>query len=81
MQGVFTFNVVMWSPPKYVDYEFPGWTHFVGWLMALSSMMCIPVYAIYKFITSPHPGTWKEVSVVFIVMHSSSCDAKMGKLS
>lgn len=56
------FNVIMWSPPKYVDYEFPGWTHFVGWLMALSSMTCIPGYAIYKYITSPHPGTWKEVS-------------------
>ncbi|XP_050693500.1 sodium- and chloride-dependent GABA transporter 1-like [Eriocheir sinensis] len=58
--AVFMFNVVMWSPPKYVDYEFPGWTHFVGWLMALSSMLCIPVYAIYKFISTPHPGTWRE---------------------
>ncbi|XP_063871397.1 sodium- and chloride-dependent GABA transporter 1-like [Scylla paramamosain] len=58
--GVFMFNVVMWSPPKYVDYEFPGWTHFVGWLMALSSMTCIPGYAIYKFVTSPHPGTWQQ---------------------
>lgn len=62
------FNVVMWSPPKYVDYEFPGWTHFVGWLMALSSMLCIPVYAIYKFIISPHPGTWREVSTLFAVV-------------
>lgn len=58
--SVFMFNVVIWSPPKYVNYEFPGWTHFVGWLMALSSMLCVPGYAIYKFITSPHPGTWKE---------------------
>ncbi|KAK8720996.1 hypothetical protein OTU49_012984 [Cherax quadricarinatus] len=57
---VFMFNVIMWAPPKYVDYEFPMWTHFIGWLMALSSMTCIPGYAIYKFVTSPHPGTWKE---------------------
>ncbi|CAG2161746.1 unnamed protein product [Oppiella nova] len=33
------------------DYVYPNWSIFVGWLITLSSMCCIPFYAIYKFIS------------------------------
>lgn len=32
---------------KYLTYEFPWWSHLLGWLAGLSSMLCIPGYMIY----------------------------------
>ena len=46
------------------DYVFPPWSNVVGWGVALSSMLFVPVYAVYKFISMP--GTFKEVSSVGI---------------
>lgn len=52
-QGVFIFNIIQWSPIKYLDYEFPWWAHCFGWFTALSSMLCIPGYAIWLWQKTP----------------------------
>uniref|UniRef100_A0A8B9KZ65 Transporter n=1 Tax=Astyanax mexicanus TaxID=7994 RepID=A0A8B9KZ65_ASTMX len=39
-----TFN-----PPKYGSYYFPTWANMVGWCLSISSMIMVPLYAIYKF--------------------------------
>lgn len=51
--GVFFFNIVQWTPVKYLDYEYPWWSHVLGWLTALSSMLCIPGYMAYLWIKTP----------------------------
>nr|CAD7588501.1 unnamed protein product [Timema genevievae] len=51
--GVFIFNIIQWTPIKYLDYEYPWWSHFLGWITALSSMMCIPGYMIYIWMKTP----------------------------
>lgn len=43
---------------KYDDYTFPKWSNYIGWGIALSSMVFVPFYAIYKFITLK--GSFKE---------------------
>ncbi|KAG9276339.1 sodium-dependent dopamine transporter [Astyanax mexicanus] len=43
-----TFN-----PPKYGSYYFPTWANMVGWCLSISSMIMVPLYAIYKFCTLP----------------------------
>uniref|UniRef100_A0A1A7XVR8 Transporter n=1 Tax=Iconisemion striatum TaxID=60296 RepID=A0A1A7XVR8_9TELE len=43
---------------KYDDYVFPNWANHLGWAVAMSSMVFVPFYAIYKFLTVP--GTFKE---------------------
>lgn len=60
IQGVFFFNIVQWTPIKYLDYEYPWWTHILGWLTALSSMLCIPGYMLYAWLNTP--GDTKTVS-------------------
>ncbi|KAL6441411.1 hypothetical protein ACFW04_003554 [Cataglyphis niger] len=45
--GVFIFNIIKFVPVKYLTYEFPWWSHLLGWLAGLSSMLCIPGYMIY----------------------------------
>jgi len=51
--GVFVFNLIQWTPIKYLDYEYPWWSHVFGWCTALSSMLCIPGYMIYIWMKTP----------------------------
>ncbi|KAK3551768.1 hypothetical protein QTP70_025622, partial [Hemibagrus guttatus] len=43
-----TFN-----PPKYGSYSFPMWANTLGWCLSISSMIMVPIYAIYKFCVLP----------------------------
>lgn len=52
-QGVFIFNLVQYTPVKYMNYEYPIWAHVFGWFTAFSSMLCIPGYMIYAWLTTP----------------------------
>lgn len=62
--GVFIFSLVTYSPLKYNGYEYPGWGEAIGWIMALSSIACIPVVMIYKLATTP--GSFQERWTVLI---------------
>lgn len=57
--GVFMFNVMNFTPVKYVDYEYPWWAHFVGLLLGLSSMLCPPGYFLYYYFYKTE-GTFQE---------------------
>ncbi|XP_052900898.1 sodium- and chloride-dependent GABA transporter 1-like isoform X1 [Anopheles moucheti] len=52
-QGVFFFNIVQWTPIKYLGYSYPFWAHAFGWFTALSSMLCIPGYMIWLWRNTP----------------------------
>jgi len=45
--SVFLFYVIKFEKLKYVDYEYPWWGHFIGGLLAASSMACVPAYMAY----------------------------------
>lgn len=51
--SVFFFNLVQWTPIKYLGYEYPGWAHVFGWFTALSSMLCIPGYMVWLWLKTP----------------------------
>nr|XP_060632731.1 sodium- and chloride-dependent betaine transporter-like [Anolis sagrei ordinatus] len=57
--ATFLFSLIRYTPLKYNNlYEYPPWGITVGWLMALSSMICIPSYVI--FILLKTKGTFKQ---------------------
>ncbi|KAM6284592.1 sodium- and chloride-dependent betaine transporter isoform 1-T3 [Spheniscus humboldti] len=54
--AVFLFSLIKYTPLKYNNsYVYPPWGYVVGWLMALSSMVCIPLYAIFILLKTKGP--------------------------
>ncbi|XP_030626527.1 sodium- and chloride-dependent GABA transporter 2 [Chanos chanos] len=57
--GTFAFSLIKYTPLKYNnEYVYPWWGYALGWLLALSSMVCIPMWVIYK--VSITKGTLRE---------------------
>lgn len=62
LQGTFAFSLIKYTPLKYNnEYVYPWWGYVIGWLLALSSMVCIPLWMVYKISTTQ--GTFREVGV------------------
>uniref|UniRef100_A0AAX7U6M3 Solute carrier family 6 member 13 n=1 Tax=Astatotilapia calliptera TaxID=8154 RepID=A0AAX7U6M3_ASTCA len=58
--GTFAFSLIKYTPLKYNnEYVYPWWGYVIGWLLALSSMVCIPLWMVYKISTTQ--GTLREV--------------------
>ncbi|CAM4595162.1 unnamed protein product [Lepidochelys olivacea] len=45
---ILVFTVIQYRPIAYNTYVYPTWAVSIGFLMALSSVLCIPLYAVYK---------------------------------
>uniref|UniRef100_A0A8C8VQU4 Transporter n=1 Tax=Pelusios castaneus TaxID=367368 RepID=A0A8C8VQU4_9SAUR len=57
--GIFLFNVAYYKPLIYNNsYVYPWWGEALGWAFALSSMLCLPLTALYKL--SRAKGTLAE---------------------
>uniref|UniRef100_A0A8C6TLF5 Transporter n=1 Tax=Neogobius melanostomus TaxID=47308 RepID=A0A8C6TLF5_9GOBI len=58
--GIFLFHLVNYKPLTYnTDYIYPWWGEVIGWCMALSSMLCIPVSLLYKLFRAK--GSFSQV--------------------
>lgn len=63
LQGCFIFSLVKYKPLKYNKiYEYPDWAVGLGWTLALTSMICIPMVVVIKIIQSEGPLI--EVSIL-----------------
>ncbi|KAJ8274320.1 hypothetical protein COCON_G00089450 [Conger conger] len=49
---ILIFTVIQYKPITYNDYIYPNWSLIIGFCMALSSVICIPIYALYKIANS-----------------------------
>lgn len=58
-QFVVVVSVINFKPLNYDDYVFPLWANWVGWGIALSSMVLVPAYSVYKFFSIR--GSLREV--------------------
>lgn len=54
--ATFLFSLIKYTPLTYnKKYTYPWWGDALGWLLALSSMICIPAWSIYKLRTLKGP--------------------------
>uniref|UniRef100_A0A671SWR5 Transporter n=1 Tax=Sinocyclocheilus anshuiensis TaxID=1608454 RepID=A0A671SWR5_9TELE len=61
--GTFAFSLIKYTPLKYNnEYVYPWWGYALGWLLALSSMICIPLWVVSKLSTAK--GSLREVSLM-----------------
>lgn len=56
------------SDLSYDNYVFPEWANQIGWGVALSSMLMVPSYAMYKFCSLS--GTFREVCIKICSAHN-----------
>lgn len=60
-------SIINFKPLTYDDYVYPPWANWVGWGIALSSMILVPAYVIYKFFSIR--GSLWEVSSGWLLWH------------
>lgn len=57
------FSLIKYTPLTYnKKYVYPWWGDTLGWLLALSSMVCIPLWIVYKLSTIK--GSLREVRLM-----------------
>lgn len=78
IQFVVIASTVKSSGLKYDDYTFPQWANVLGWGVAMSSMLFVPCYAIYKFLSVS--GTFKEVRIKACVIYDMAWKFLFGPL-
>lgn len=60
-QGTFIFSIVKYSPLKFSDsYTYPLWANILGWFVASSSLLIIPIFVLYQL--AHGNGTLQQVS-------------------
>lgn len=62
LQILFVLSCWKYEGLDLMGYVYPPWAVAVGWCITASSILCIPVYGVYRFIITP--GTLKQVIVV-----------------
>ncbi|KAE8737443.1 hypothetical protein FOCC_FOCC017093 [Frankliniella occidentalis] len=60
-QFIIVYGLVGYEPLTYENYIYPGWANVLGWLIAGSSVACIPGVAAFKILTTP--GTFWQVRI------------------
>jgi solute carrier family 6 GABA transporter-like protein 1 len=71
---VFGFYCFSYEPVKYgSDYNYPKWAEIVGLCISFSSMMWVPVYAIYYVLTQPGSIMEVDLKMFIIIIKSKNC--------
>lgn len=66
-QGIFLFFLIKYKPLKYNNvYTYPDWGYGIGWMMAMSSMVCIPLGIVFQIWKTE--GTFREVKAFFSIL-------------
>uniref|UniRef100_A0A670JJ52 Transporter n=1 Tax=Podarcis muralis TaxID=64176 RepID=A0A670JJ52_PODMU len=67
--ATFLFSLIKYTPLTYnKKYVYPWWGDTVGWLLGLSSMICIPLWIVYKLSTIK--GSLREVRLLLLCLRT-----------
>lgn len=67
---IIVYGLISYEPLTYGDYEYPMWANVLGLLIASSSVMCIPVVAVYQFYIAPGESVRKKVKFILTPVES-----------
>jgi Sodium:neurotransmitter symporter family len=60
------FGLLYHQPLSYMGYSYPTWAEWLGWGLATSSILMIPLVAIITLIRTP--GTLREVKIKMLFL-------------
>ncbi|XP_071946346.1 sodium- and chloride-dependent GABA transporter ine-like [Antedon mediterranea] len=72
--AIFVFSFIQYEVVTYDDYIYPDWAEFLGWFIALLSMIWIPIGIVYAFATAE--GSFMER--LFLICKSPISEATYG---
>jgi len=53
MSSILSYESLSYTSYTLGDYSYPHWANVTGWIIAGSSMMAVPVVAVYQLLTLP----------------------------
>ena len=56
MQTIIVAQLAQWAGISYQKKAYPAWAEFLGWCLALASMILIPLFAILQYIKAKGYG-------------------------
>ena len=65
-QLILFFTTKDYSGNSYGEYDYPSWANLVGWFVTFSSVICIPIVAIFKISQEEGPILAVSYSLIFI---------------
>lgn len=83
-QGVFIFTMINFTPASLNNYTFPVWADALGWLMGLSTLAPLPIFALIvlcwsKYVRTTTSLTGKNLIGIFSVwMGFNQTDNQVG---
>ncbi|KAM6907479.1 sodium- and chloride-dependent GABA transporter ine [Xenentodon cancila] len=72
---ILIFSIIQFKPARYEDYIFPPWAQGVGWLIALASIIWIPLGAIHTLLVLP--GSLKQKLKLSVTPYALNEKSKM----
>ncbi|XP_071785464.1 sodium-dependent noradrenaline transporter-like [Asterias amurensis] len=76
---IFVVSLALSEPLTYGDYLYPPWGQALGWLLALSSMIVVPAFAVYNVATF-EGDSWKMKLAFLITPIKDHDDVRKGKI-
>uniref|UniRef100_A0A8C4QZE6 Uncharacterized protein n=1 Tax=Eptatretus burgeri TaxID=7764 RepID=A0A8C4QZE6_EPTBU len=50
LMGTLIYFLVFLKPLSYNGYQYPQWAEGIGWCLALTSILCVPIYALLRLL-------------------------------
>lgn len=66
---IFIFSLLGYEEMLGEEYEYPEWSIALGWILTLSSILCIPLYIIYKILITPGSIQYVSTFLILSQMH------------
>ena len=68
---IFLFQCSKWKGIKYAGKPYPVWAEFIGWCIALSSILMIPFFAILNMYRAEGESLYQVGSTSVLILHST----------
>ena len=62
-------TLIQWEGISLDDYKYPPWAEFIGWVVALASMLLVPGYAIFEVFNSSGFTLREVIKLIFYIIY------------